>query len=273
MKFKKNISVFFKSKLIYPLSLLPIITLSTMIKIPNYFELIESNKIVVITFLLLTFFNFLTIYLVSKQLEFIKIKNDLKIDKEKTELQFKLYSKYYYQDFYLLHSLLHSYTKMKKLLDNKEYESLNFELDNLSNVTFKKFNSMFSESLLLNTIISNNVPILDQYNILIETKLLYSDFSFLEITDSSTFFSKIINYCIDSCKEFNKSTIYINSKLLNDKIILHFYFPSKKDLSKKISSDLDINKINQIYKIDPAHSFDYKNSIMHFIFIFNHYDS
>lgn len=268
MKLNKSLSHISNNKYIFYLAFIPTCSMLLFLYFPNYFNLVENNKPIFITFLFLAFYNLFSIYLISKHLESVKTQNELKKDKEHIEIEFKLYSKYYYENFNLLHALLHSYTDMKLLLDNKNYDELDQKLTDLSNKTLNEFNSIFSESLLLNTIISNKISILSQYNIVIKTKLLYSDFSFMNIVDATTFFSKIIDYCIDCCKEFDNSIIYINSKLINKKPALHFYFSSNKDINYIISTNTILSKIISNYKIHSLYTFDLEESLMHLIFIF-----
>ncbi len=90
----------------------------------------------------------------------------------------------------------------------------------------------------------------------------------MNIVDSTTFFSKIIDYCIDCCKEFDNSIIYINSKLINKKPSLHFYFSSNEDINHIISANTILSKIISNYKIHSLYTFDPEESLMHFIFIF-----
>ncbi len=265
---EKSLSNISNNKYLCFLAFIPTCSMLLFLYFPDYFELVENNKPVFVTFLFISFYNLFSIYLICRQLEFIKTKNELKHSKESTEFEFKLYSKYYYENFNSLHTLLHSYTDMKILLEQKKYDELNTELINLSEKTLNEFNSVFSESLLLNTIISNKISTLNKYNIVIKTKLLYSDFSFMKIVDASTLFSKIIDYCIDSCKKFKNSTVFINSKLLNNQLILHVCFSSTKDIQPIIAQDSTIDKIISIYKIQTLYSFKHEDSIMHFFFIF-----
>lgn len=244
------------------LLIVPFSTLILFMFIPNYFYLVESDKKLVIAFLLISISNIVTLFIFYKLIEKIEVTETLSKEKQNTENEFKIYGQHYYESFNFLHNLLHSYVDIKKLLDEKNYQDLETKLNNLSDKTFAEFNSIYSESFILNVVINNALDLMRKNNVHIRTSLLYSDFSFFDLIDSKTFFTEIIDSCIQSCILESSNIIHINSRKNDHQIIISIYFPSKVDYSANFANNNRLKNLTKKYNINHYYSYDANDNTM-----------
>lgn len=238
--------------------IVPFSTILIFMNISDYYSLVQNDKLVLICFIFLVLSNIITLFYFYKLLNSVNIEKQLQEEKqlkERTELEYKLLSNQYNNNYTLLHTLLHSYIDLKKLLDEKKYYELSLQLENLSNDIFSEFNSISTGSLILNILISNKLEILRKYNIKIRSSILYSDFTFMNLIDQKSFFNTLINLSINECKknEQGKRTIFISSKFQESKIYFHIYFPipdQKKDEGNLFKINKVLNRIIKKYDIN-----------------------
>lgn len=258
-----------KRKFVYMLSIIPLCTILIFLSIPDYFKFVEDNKVISLVFISISVLTLLSIYVCIRLIYTMESQDKIKSEKDHIELEFEMYSKYYYSNFNLLHDLLHSYTEMKQLLDHKEYTELEQKLEDLSYQTLNEYNSTYSESLLLNTLISNRIEILKRNKILIKTKLLYSDFSDMNMIDGTKFLNQLLDTAISSCKEFETSIIYINLKAINEQLFFQVYFPCKRDITEEIEGNDVLNEIIEKYDITATYMFKREEHMLFLTFLMN----
>ena len=244
----------------------PVSTFIVFMTIEDYFGLVIHERFFFFSLFLLAFSNLVTLYLFYKLLDSAKMKEELKVEKEenqKKELQFQLMSQQYKNNFSMMHSLLHSYADLKKLLDENKMDEMADNLERLSEQTFTEFNSIYSESLLLNSLINNRMAVLRKKNICFNTNLLYTDFSFMELSDQIDFFDELIKICI---KQENR-TIFIKTYEENNKVYLKLYFESDDTDELSFLRNSILNRMVKKYDLQRQVQYDPSQKIMRILFV------
>lgn len=238
--------------------IVPFSTILIFMNISDYYSLVQNDESVLICFIFLVLSNIITLFYFYKLLNSVNLEKQLqeeKLLKERTELEYKLLSNQYNNNYTLLHTLLHSYIDLKKLLNEKKYHELSKQIDDLSNDVFSEFNSISTGSLILNIVISNKLETLRKFNIKIRSSILYSDFTFMDLIDQKSFFNTLINLSINDCKknEHDKRIIFISSKIQERKIYFHLYFPvscQKNYKENLFQKNKELNRIIKKYDIN-----------------------
>lgn len=226
--------------------IVPLSTLLLFFNIPDYFQLIDEHKAILLVLILLVLSNLITFYLFCKVVNSLKIQEKLAIEKQnkkRTEIEFSLLSQNYNSNFNLLHTLLHSYSDLYNLLKEKKYLDLEKALNDLSNKTFKEFNSIYSESLFINSIINSEIEKLRKYNIGVRTKVDDIDMESISLSDKMDFFRYLLSSCIDVVAKIpvdSEKIIYIKSNADKEKTIIKFFFNSDKDYSDIFKNDINL---------------------------------
>lgn len=237
--------------------IVPFSTILIFMNISDYYSLVQDNESVLICFIFLVLSNIITLFYFYKLLNSVNLEKQLQEEKqlkERTELEYKLLSNQYNNNYTLLHTLLHSYVDLKKLLNERKYHELSKQLEQLSNNVFNEFNSISTGSLILNILISNKLETLRKFNIKIRSTILYSDYTFMDLVDQKSFFNTLINLSINECKKNDKNEriIIISSKIKEEKAYFHLYFPifslqdSKNNLFLKNS---ELERITKKYNL------------------------
>lgn len=253
--------------------LLPFSTIMLFMNISDYFSMIEYNKGILFIFLCLTASNYILLFIFYKALESFKLRQELYYQKEHNEIvkaELELLNQHYKSNFNLLHTLLHSYSTLKVLLDNNNIEELNEKLDELSTRTFKEFNSIYSESALLNVIISDKLNDLRELNIAIRTIMNYSEFEFFELYEQKFFFSNIIDLCILLCskKLVGEKMIFIKSIKRESQVIVQIYCSSEKDFESVFIKFSSFKKLIDKYNGFITLNYSDVNKILNILILF-----
>lgn len=191
--------------------------------------------IILILFFLLTYYD--TFYKLG-----LKSKLDLSKENEKVVTEkYKLLNKQYETSFYFLHDLLKTCQRLNLLLDKDDYQGLKDEINTLTTTTFREFNSIYSDSMLLNTLINNRLETLRQYDITVLPTIEYNNFSFLTVADQFILFDCLLDLAIDEVKTVtNRRYIFIKSIKKAKQIIIQFKFNySNCDLQGKVAASLN----------------------------------
>lgn len=191
--------------------------------------------IILILFFLLTYYD--TFYKLG-----LKSKLDLSKENEKVVTEkYKLLNKQYETSFYFLHDLLKTCQRLNLLLDKDDYQGLKDEINTLTTTTFREFNSIYSDSMLLNTLINNRLETLRQYDITVLPTIEYNNFSFLTVADQFILFDCLLDLAIDEVKTVtNRRYIFIKSIKKAKQIIIQFKFNcSNCDLQEKVAASLN----------------------------------
>lgn len=190
--------------------------------------------VILILFFLLTYYD--TFYKLG-----LKSKLDLSKENEKIVTEkYKLLNKQYETSFYFLHDLLKTCQRLNLLLEKNDFHGLKDEINTLTTTTFREFNSIYSDSMLLNTLINNRLEILRQYDITVLPTMEYNNFSFLTVADQIILFECLLNLAIDEVKLVTKRRyIFIKSIKKAKQVIIQFKFNcSNSDLQEKVSINL-----------------------------------
>lgn len=200
------------------------------------------------------------------------LKKDLEISKLNQEL---LESKYQYllnqynSNFNFLHNLLKTCTNLTVLINNKKYKELEEEIYILSDETYKKFNTIYSNSLSLSIVLNEKQQELTENDIYVTTTLLDGDLKCLSSNQQVYLFNEMISAAINSCKNFNHRRYIIVKSFMKEKsTIIQFIFSndSIEILSKvkTITDEID-KRISSISNV----KFDESNQTIEVIFSIN----
>lgn len=271
VKFQKKISFLQPIKYSWLILVVLVPTVFLLFSIPNYFFMVENDKVVMFTVLSLMLSNIITIFIffkfqISQNMK-LKLKEEEK-KKEELKKQILLYKQYYQNHFNLLHSLLHRYSDMKKNIMNQQYDVLEEALEDLSTSVFHEFNSMYSQSYTLNMLITDNLQTLKDSNIQISTKLKCIELPFEEATDEYNLFKELLNIGINACQSFSESVIYILSEDHYSQIVFQFIYPAIADETEKIVGNKVLEKIIHNNNIHFAYRYNNKNQEMRIALIF-----
>lgn len=232
MKIDEKTSV--DSFIFIPFIVIPIVFygfISTIYKFENlhlYFTLLINALIII---------NFCISYETIKEMNLKKQIRKL-VNKEKySQTKYDLLDQQYKNSFKLLHDILGTSQNLSMLLKDEEYQKAYEELHTLTELTFKEFNSMYTNSLILNTLLSDRVELLNKNHINVTSTIEYNDFNFIDFCDQIDLFGHILDYAIQNAiKSMNHKNIIIKSKLIADKIVIQFQFPKVDD--KNIESEI-----------------------------------
>lgn len=209
------------------------------------------------------------------QIYIIKVSNlkkNLEISKLNQEL---LESKYQYllnqynSNFNFLHDLLKTCTNLTVLINNKKYKELEEEIYILSDETYKKFNTIYSNSLSLSIVLNEKQQELTENDIYVTTTLLDGDLKCLSSNQQVYLFNEMISAAINSCKNFNHRRYIIVKSLMKEKsTIIQFIFSNNSieilSKVKTITDEID-KRINSISNV----KFDESNQTIEVIFSLN----
>lgn len=221
------------SKKFYVLFIPLLIILLFLFYFGDYNTIFRGNHIFLKIFL---FFLLVIFFVLLMQIYIIKILN-LKKDLEITKLnQEILESKYQYllsqynTNFNFLHDLLKTCTNLTVLFNNKKYEELEDAIYTLSDETYRKFNTIYSNCLSLSIVLNEKQHELSENNIYVTTTLLDGDLKYLTSNQQVYLFNEMLSEAINSCKHFNgRRYIIVKSFVKEKSSIIQFIFSNDSD--------------------------------------------
>ena len=104
----------------------------------------------------------------------------LKKQKELFNSKYELLQQHYDYNFKFLHDLLHTCNQLNIQFNNQDYEDAKRILNQLTQTTYKEFNAIYSQSLVLNYVINNHLNTLLENNIDIKTTV-ETTFNYLDL--------------------------------------------------------------------------------------------
>lgn len=119
-------------------------------------------------------------------------------------------------------------------------------LDKLIDITFKRFNSIYTNSLALNYAVNSKLDELEKNEIHFISTIKYNDFSFLTLELQTEIFSKLLDYGIILNQSVPKKerNIIIKSQKIGQQIIISslIKFDGNKqiDIQKEIADDFEV---------------------------------
>lgn len=238
----------------------------------DYNTIFRGNHIFLKIFLFILPVVFLITLIQIYVIKVSNLKKDLEISKLNQEL---LESKYQYllnqynTNFNFLHDLLKTCSDLIVLINNKKYKELKEKIYILSDETYRKFNTIYSNSLSLSIVLNEKQQELTENDIYVTTTLLDGDLKSLSSNQQVYLFNKMISTAINSCKNFkNRRYIIVKSFMKEKSTIIQFIFSndSIEILSKvkDITDEID-KRINSISNV----KFDESNQTIEIIFSLN----
>ena len=116
--------------------------------------------------ILLSNFSILTIFFLVIRSNKISSDLELSIYREKiANAKYDLLKNHYNNNLFFLHNLLHQCYKLKTYVDEDNKEDVKKELDKITETTFKRFNSIYTNSLALNYAVNSKLEELEKNKI------------------------------------------------------------------------------------------------------------
>lgn len=180
----------------------------------------------------------------------------LKKQKELFNSKYELLQQHYDYNFKFLHDLLHTYNQLNIQFDNQNYENAKEILNQLTQTTYKEFNAIYSQSLVLNYVINSHLNTFIENNIDIKTTV-ETPLNHLDLQIQFQLFEYLLNFSIESClKSDQKNKMIIikskeQAKYLFLKITLPYVVIKKNIIEYNLNKILfDISYILSIKQID-----------------------
>lgn len=193
--------------------ILPITTIALVLNLENYVALMRQNFVFIIILFGFIVSNIITIFIFFKVISYFEYKitnSKIKLEDIYLKSKYNLLEQQYNQSFSFLHDILKKSITLQNLLNSKNYEELDNELNMLTNKTFKSFNMLYTNSDVINNIMNSKLSILSENDIEIRFTIEYNNFSFLSLQDQFLFFSSLLDFLISaSIKSTNDERIAI----------------------------------------------------------------
>lgn len=165
----------------------------------------------------------------------------LKKQKELFNSKYELLQQHYDYNFKFLHDLLHTCNQLNIQFDNQNYENAKEILNQLTQTTYKEFNAIYSQSLVLNYVINNHLQTLIDNNINIKTDIESNSFNNLDYQLQLQLFDYLLTLTIQSCLscQNDNKIIILKSKSETNYLLLKVVFSSTAINEKKITNHLE----------------------------------
>ena len=165
----------------------------------------------------------------------------LKKQKELFNSKYELLQQHYDYNFKFLHDLLHTCNQLNIQFDNQNYENAKEILNQLTQTTYKEFNAIYSQSLVLNYVINNHLQTLIDNNINVKTDIESNSFNNLDYQLQLQLFDYLLTLTIQSCLscQNDNKIIILKSKSETNYLLLKVVFSSTTINEKKITNHLE----------------------------------
>lgn len=180
----------------------------------------------------------------------------LKKQEELFNSKYELLQQHYDYNFKFLHDLLHTCNQLNTHFNNQDYEDAKRILNQLTQTTYKEFNAIYSQSLVLNYVINNHLQTLIDNNINIKTTV-ETPLTHLDLQIQFQLFEYLLNFSIESCLKSDQKNkmIIIKSKEQANHLFLKITLPyvaiKKNIIEYSLNKILfDISYILSIKQID-----------------------
>lgn len=244
---KKHINL--ETKKSFPLAIvLPTITVILILITKNYFTLMSNDLIALIIIYSLCLINLVTVIifmLISSNNDAKHALKQLEYHNKLVNMRYELLNKSYNNNFIHLHDLLHICLSLKKLIKEKDYIELDNKINDLVNQTYINFNAIYSNSIILNFIINNDINKINRNNIHISTCIDEEDLNNLDINTQFELFNYLLDLAIinntDPHINNDYKIITFKTKKIGQQIILkieYTFYKTNKRLDEKIIFDL-----------------------------------
>ena len=211
--------------------IVPIVLLFFMIIEANYFNSFNSfpqQYSIIIILCILSYI--LTSIIFILIINYNKNTSDLKIEKYKSELiesKYKLINQHYLYNFNFFHNLIHSYSHLYKLINDNEIACAKEEVQKLMDETYKEFNMIYSNSIILNYLINQRLQTFKNKNIECVAVIEDEKINIINFEAQFNFFDYILDIS-EHQADFLKndcSIILIKSKTIASRLVIQCIFP------------------------------------------------
>lgn len=238
-----------ETKKSFPLAIvLPTITVILILTTKNYFTLLSNNLIALVIIYSLCLINLVTGIIFMLIISNNNAKHALKQSEYHNKLvnmRYELLNKSYNNNFNHLHDLLHICLSLKESIKEKNYIELDNKLNDLIDQTYINFNAIYSNSIILNCIINNDITRINKNNIHINTYIYEEDLNNLDINIQFELFNYLLDLAIinntDPHINNDYKMIAFRTKKIGQQIILkieYTFYKTNKRLDEKIIFDL-----------------------------------
>ncbi len=250
----KHIKQIYLSKYTYFIFIFPLITIYLSADI-NYKFIGSITFDEIIYFIALTLLNLLFFVMSLLLINYLYA-----LQKEKImNSNYQLLEQHYKYNFNFLHDLLHTCNVLNTQLNNDNYLEAKETLEHLTHKTFKEFNAIYSNSIILNYVINNHLHTLIENNIDIKTTV-ETNFDILDLQVQFELFEYLLDLSIKNCinNQTQNKYILVNAKQNQEYSLLKVVFPCSKldeesiqnvlnHILKRSSFSLKIKSINSKY--------------------------
>ena len=216
--FKKD----YLPKYSYLILLIPIITIFLLLSVDDYLILM-NNRLSFIRFIIIALSNIILVIISLTIINYISMKNEFYINSK-----YNLLSQHYQYNFNFLHDLLHTCNTINKHLQQNDLTSVKQQMNQLTETTFKEFNTIYSNSALLNYLLNNKLYLLQENHINFKTVLESDHFEFLDLETQINLFELLINMSIESCLKapVENRTVILKSFEKANHFIIQIIYPN-----------------------------------------------
>lgn len=223
----------------------PLMTIFLLVGENNYFKILKDFPQYGTVIILFILSNILTAYILFLIIRSTNIKANLIFEKHKTEtleLKYQLISQHYSYNFNFLHELLHTYTDINQLIEEKKYEETKKKINILMDNTYKEFNSIYSNSIVLNYLINERLQNFKNNNICCTTVIEDEKINTLNFDIQYELFNLIIQHGEKQAQNFDRShrIILIKAKTVLNNLVIQCIIPYKDINLKKLRNQLNL---------------------------------
>ncbi|WP_300926649.1 hypothetical protein [uncultured Dubosiella sp.] len=178
----------------------PISTIIMFLSVKDYFQMVGSNQMVLIVFLMSAGSNIILLFLYVKAVSSLEIEKKLLVQEQKeNDLKSKIefLDQQYKTNFSFIHDLLQQENEISSFIQNGEKEKAIEALESLGQLTFREFNGILSESNVLNALMAHFQAYIHQNHFHLKTTIAMNDFDFMCIADQYECFYNLLKAIFD----------------------------------------------------------------------------
>lgn len=197
---------------------LPLTTFLFIISLNEFFEAFRNNIFVAPITIGLLIANFVTIYIFFQTIKTLELKNEIK----GMQVKYDTINTLYQNNFDFMHDTIWELNHIYKNIEQKEYDGLSYQIEELSNNILKKFNVINTNSTIISSCLNYRLGDIVNYNIQIKTDIIHNNFSFLPIQIQNELFASLINNAVDSCiaSKKDKSNVLLKTNVIGSNVII-----------------------------------------------------
>lgn len=195
------------SKFMWFSLILPMTTLLFLYNFTDYFSTFRDNIMTLIIIFGLIISNIISLLTISREFKRLELNNEIK----ETKMKYNLLNTQYNTNYYFLHDTIRKLTKLDNHINESNFKDFQKEIMELNNNLIKSFNTISSNSDLLNSVLNFNISEIIKYNINVKTVIETNHFEFITLEDQQHLYSDLLTLSIHSC---------INTKDINPRIII-----------------------------------------------------